>query len=210
MPVSVGNDTDGGLFDFGASPRTLSHNNDGNLLIVDLICVGDLPNLAVTYNGVAMTHLGGMNIGTTKYADRFYLANPSQGSNTVSVSWTGGSSATVPIHAQSFIDGVINIASHTTASGTSTTPSVNVPSTSNDVVYDYMIADAAPGTLSPAVGAGQTEKYKFDRFGNEVSGGQSTEAGAASVTMSWSISASRAWYMMGVSIKSKGGFIVMF
>ena len=84
------------------------------------------------------------------------------------------------------------------ASGTSTTPSVAVTSQTNDVVLDNVAVDEA-GAATSAAGSGQTERYD-DASGTDIAGVGSTEAGASSVTMDWTLDASKDWVTVGISI----------
>jgi hypothetical protein len=64
---------------------------------------------------------------------------------------------------------------------------------------------ATAGDSSPAtVGAGQTQRWNRStgaNDGNEVLGGGSTEPGAATVTMSWSLGQGQAWSIGAVALK---------
>jgi hypothetical protein len=82
------------------------------------------------------------------------------------------------------------------AQGNSATASVNVTSATGELVFDTMAIDGTP-TLT--VGAGQTQRWNL-AVGSLGKGGGSTEAGAASVTMSWSLTAEK-WAIGGVSVK---------
>ena len=87
-------------------------------------------------------------------------------------------------------DGAFN-----SAIGNSTTPSVVITSATGEIVMDtldYAEVGAAPG-------AGQTEQWDSST-GAAINGAGSTEAGAASVTMSWTIT-SAGWVTGGAAVK---------
>lgn len=81
------------------------------------------------------------------------------------------------------------------ATGNSTTATVNAGSASNELVYDVV----AKRNQTPTVGAGQTQRYVLDS-GSEIEAGASTEPGAATTTMSWTGSSSD-WCIGAVPVK---------
>jgi len=78
-----------------------------------------------------------------------------------------------------------------------TTLSISVVSESGDLVIDV----AADVIDDLTIGAGQTENFT-DFLQNSVRGGSSREAGAGSVTMSWTIGTTQEWCMSGVNINA--------
>lgn len=84
---------------------------------------------------------------------------------------------------------------NTSTTGNSSGPSLAVTSTVGAIVADYMCH--TDGTTTPTVGADQTSR--FSHAGNPRGNG-STEAGAASVTMSWTLDATRQWSYAAVSV----------
>ena len=77
--------------------------------------------------------------------------------------------------------------------------SVTVTSAANELVFDTLVVESSTN-LSLAPGGGQTERWDlFQAVKNN--GGGSTEAGAASVVMSWTWSGGDKWAIGGVSIK---------
>ncbi len=199
-----------------ASPITWSHTCTGsNLVLFVGIAVGR-PNAtdanitigAVTYNGVAMTlvpnSLVHSNNQTAGYAVLYYLVNPATGAHTVSVSFTDTlPSATDALELGSIsFTGVdqntpfTNLASST---GASTAPSVAVTSASGNMVLDVV-----------ANGSGISSSGKTNRWLKNVNtssgggnGAQSTAAGAASVTMSYTVT-SDWWAVVGVNVVASG------
>jgi hypothetical protein len=94
-------------------------------------------------------------------------------------------------------------------------PSIVVPSNTDDIVVDGWVKTGVDDDdTSPVAGAGQTAYYSADNgntLASGMQGGGSREAGAANVTMSWS-STSRPWQQMGASIQSPppAGFLAFF
>jgi hypothetical protein len=87
-------------------------------------------------------------------------------------------------------------------------PSVSVSSASGELVFDVVGNKNSDYTLS--VGADQTElwqeasAYEADPTVN-VRGAGSTELGASSVTMSWTLSGTTPWAIIAVPLKPSGG-----
>jgi hypothetical protein len=84
----------------------------------------------------------------------------------------------------------------TTATGASTAPSVTVTSATNDVVVDIV---ASAGNETTTEGSGQTAR--FDTAGASITGSGSSEAGAASVVMSWTLGVSQNWATTAASLR---------
>lgn len=187
----------------GTATVSWSHTCSGSdrALIVSVFFDASLTVSTVTYNGVALTRIGGISDGTNK-VDQWKLSNPASGANTVAVT-TGGGFGIIGA-AISFTGAHQTTASLTgtqaTATGSnSSTISVNVGSASDEIVVDAAGFSADP-TLT--VGDSQTERWKrgFNEPDNFNFVG-STEAGAATVTMSWTTSAGVNWLTCGVSVK---------
>ena len=151
----------------------------------------------VTYAGTAMTNVGGATDLSNDRAQQWALSNPTTGANNVVVSFSAAVDAVCG--AVSFTGAHQTTASLTgtqaTATGTSTAPSVNVTSATGEIVIDTLAQFAQTDT----VGAGQTQRWNAT-FGSEDGAG-STEAGAATVTMSWTLGASADWALVGVGVK---------
>jgi len=186
----------------GAGPFTWSHTCSGSdrVLFVKVSYYDSADSVTgVTYNGVTMSVVTGSLVSNGQYSVVwYYLINPATGSNTVSVSFTGavfdfgGSAISVTGADQTTAFGGV-----ATATGTSTTPSVDVSSASDELVIDGL-SIVHGGTLS--VGAGQTQRT------NEICGGfikhaTSTEGGGATTTMSWSNSSSQVWAISAFAAK---------
>ncbi|MFO0941658.1 MAG: LamG-like jellyroll fold domain-containing protein, partial [Pirellulales bacterium] len=98
-------------------------------------------------------------------------------------------------------DGVNQSAStgtYASASGTSTTASVNVTSATGDLVIDVTNWETNPSGYT--IGAGQTQSWTVTNATSRAV--STTEAGAASVTMSSTVSASNQWEIGAVSIQA--------
>ena len=95
------------------------------------------------------------------------------------------------------------------AEGDSTDPSVVASSAAGEVVVDMTAKNDAtsfPSAPTLTVGAGQTQKANLtttEGGGNDLAGAMSEEAGAASVTMSWSGN-NNPWAIAAVPLKPAG------
>lgn len=158
----------------------------------------------VSYNGVPLTFLAGVTKtlsggGGTEHVrtEIWYLVAPATGSHTVAI--TGVVSALqIDGAAMSFtgVDPSSPIRGSATASGSNTSPSVTISSASGDLVVDGV---ANVLTHAPVEAAGQTLLYALGGALIVAAGG-STKPGAASVAMSWTITAGSIWATAAVSL----------
>ena len=166
---------------------------------------------SVTYNGVAMTLVAGSlqtavlaaiyDIGVANYI----LVNPDSGANNVVITMSescdaifGGSDSWTGVD-QGAPAGTAAI-----ATGTSTTPTVNVASATEEVPLAAVFGLDDTGAFA----SGDTERWELgDAPGNVISAG-SSQIGAASVTMDWSGSLDTIeWVTSGFSLKGAGAQI---
>jgi hypothetical protein len=162
-----------------------------NLLLTVGVVVGkdgdNTTSLAVTYNGVAMTSAGLVhaNNSNTGYAQLFYLKAPATGTHAVQVTLTGGP-ASIEAGSVSFtgVDQTTPVRNITSAASSGTSPAVTVASAAGNMVVDVM-ATGCPGTMTSS----QTLRWlnQFDCSTSGGNGAQSTAAGAASVTMGYTV-----------------------
>jgi hypothetical protein len=191
----------------GFTSLTWSHNNTGSKLFVKISIRGptDPGTATATYGGEAMTlvaeklsALDGTGYGYV-YAAIFYLAAPGAGAHDVVVSWSGthyGGGMAISVNHCSGYSGAVS------ATGTDTTPTVNVSSTGSDYVLDAMASGVATSE-DAVVGAGQTieEEQRYDDgAGRYMVSAASIEAGTTTVTMSWTLPNSYTWAICGVSM----------
>ena len=171
----------------GASSFSWSHTCTGSNRWLQVAVGGQngtsITTTSVTYNSVALTELWDIYFNSYIFGSMSHLANPASGANTIAVTLSGGGNVTAGL-ASSYTDvhQTTPVDTAATATGTQSDPTVNVSSASGDLVVDAVsITDSAIN-----VGAGQTSRAEFDGLsGGLWSGGISEEAGAATVTMSW-------------------------
>ncbi|HLP93646.1 MAG TPA: hypothetical protein VK168_06395, partial [Saprospiraceae bacterium] len=152
----------------------------------------------VTYGGVPMTQVGTISDGEDRVA-LYRLIAPAEGTADVVATFNVVVDDGAVLGATSFsgVNQTSPLGTAATATGNNTTPTVNVTSAVGELVYDVVCThNSDPKTA----GAGQTERY--DKTSSiHIGGGASTEAGAATVTMSWTTDVSEKWAIIGVSIK---------
>lgn len=193
---------------------TYSHttgSGSNRALIVDVTLYADASQTVstVTYNGASLSLITSCTAATGGVrVEQWYMVAPATGTADVVVT----PSATTPAIAStaSSYTGVNQstpLGTCATATGTSTGPTVDVTSASTDLVVDALGFWGSGGSVSPTVGAGQTFRdddffqHAFGRFYNAVS----TEAGATTVTISWTIDGSHNWALVGTPLKQASG-----
>jgi len=188
---------------------THSHTSSGSnrLLVVEVALDegADSKNVSsVLYGGTALTKLSReVYSGGNPAVEVWYLINPSTGENTVEVNISGGNTNKISLGAISLtnVSQLTPIDGTTTANGLSTVPSVTVTSEAGDLVMDVMASAAS--TSPTGIGAGQTERFNIEMGGSGASshnGTGSTEDGASSVVMNWTLGSSVGWAMIGFNI----------
>ncbi|NOU43388.1 MAG: DUF4347 domain-containing protein, partial [Methyloglobulus sp.] len=160
---------------------------------------------SVTYGGVALTQVGRQ--GGNHAVEIWVLANPAVGTANIVVTLSGNTALAA---GASIFNGVNQSTPTGTFVGNSGTTfllnltgSVTVASAPGDVVID---AQFWTDTLADPVGAGQASQWSSSSLLTSALGSSSTEAGAASVTMSGSASILSAlgaqWSIGAVSVKA--------
>lgn len=198
MAIALGNTSQVSGYS-NTTSDTLAHDNgSGDYLFVGVAHgsegVSADPS-GVTYNGVSMTRLdSNVFVTAARRLTVWGLVAPAAGSNDVvvtyasaldglrrimAVSWTGVNQST-PIG---------TLAANSAAPGAIT---VDASSAAGEVVVDFFVAGRNTVELTGATaGAGQTEALAATASGGAATGsfsGCSYESGAASVTMSWTVS----------------------
>lgn len=187
----------------GTGPFTWSHTCTGSdRLLLVFITIYHISSTVsgVTYNGVAATAVPSGSATNGNYAVySYYLIAPATSSNTVSVSVSGGvydvgvaAISLTGVHQSSPLGTAV------TATGSSTTPSVNVSSAADEIVVDGLVI-VHNGTLS--VGAGQTSRWNAATGNGFIKQAGSTEGGTGTTTMSWTNSTSQDWATVGIPVK---------
>ncbi len=180
------------------STITLSHTTaagSDRLLVVGIDIKENKNITSVTYNGVNLTNAGiADNSGNAK-AEIWYLKMPDVGTYDVVVNLDGNSDIVIGAATYTGVDQTTPLGTFVSNTGSTITASAVVSSAADEWVFDTMaVRDAS----SITVGAGQTQQWN-NGFGN-FRGGSSTEPGAGSVTMSWTLDAAKNWAIAAVPI----------
>lgn len=182
---------------------TFSHTvtaSQSNLILIVFAAMGNSSTpksvTGVTYGGVAMTLLKD-GTQSLEYNSAWYLLNPPTGANNVVI--TGSEADYINGGAASFygVDQTTGVHNATVATGNSTTPSVTVTSATGELVVDGFLFGYSE-TIS--AGASQTILYNQKLSTANRTIGASTQAGASSVTNSWTASAAHNWVDIGFSL----------
>lgn len=156
----------------------------------------------VTYNGVSMTSIGSVSVGAARVW-QYQLIAPATGANTIAVTLNGGVNAEWNAGGVSFtnVNQTTAVGTPATANGTDATPTVNVSSAATEIVIDTISWSLASWDLG-TVGAGQTQRWNSNVGGGDTFGAGSTETGAATTTMSWTLDAAADnWVSIAVAVK---------
>lgn len=158
----------------------------------------------VTYGGVGLTACGNAasnNNGTDYiFSQYWYLIAPTVGTANIVATFpsatvhTRGSGLVVTGALQSA--SVIYSIAQNSAFGTTPTNTLGAGLSTTHLVLDAAAANEAPGFT---VGAGQTQLYNAGSAG-VLGVGMSTELGAASVTMDWTLATAKMWSSFAVTI----------
>lgn len=182
----------------GTGSATFSHtvaNQANRVLVVDVLTVNVNISSVVFNSSETLTldrrrlHAGGFPL-----AERWYYIGPTV--TTANIVVTGNAGDVVIGAGRTYydVDQTTPITNGTSAEGSSTTPSLTVSSAAGNLVIDMVGAIAGSGT----VGAGQTERFDLASGGGVDMG--SEEAGAASVSMDWTLNTSGNWVQLGGSL----------
>ena len=172
----------------GTGTLTWSHTVTGsNTFLFVGICNDREPVTGVTYGGQALTFLANPSSVNAERLEIWYKTGPLTGTNNIVVtvvnqgivqiggaqSWTG-------------VDQTTPLGTAVTGSFDGVSPSLTVTSATGEVVLDS-ICTFQEG-VDPIVGAGQTQRWNLQSVTNpSYQGAGSSEPGAASVIMSWTV-----------------------
>lgn len=190
-----------------ASSVTVSHTVSGSNRLLIVFANGEIFGetfTGVTYNGVAMTEIRQAAVATFWRHSAWYLIAPATGTANI-VATLSGTVDRPALQAISLtgVDQTTPIGTYgeqITASGTAKT--VNVSSASGELVIDCLFTTGAAGWgLTP--GSGQTAEISEHEHSSMASR-ISSEAGASTVTMSWTAGTSTAAGLIAIPVKPAG------
>jgi uncharacterized repeat protein (TIGR01451 family) len=205
---SAGGSTATIAFDAAASAQTnaatltFAHTNSGgsNRLVLVGISTDNTTVTSVTYGGVSLTNVGSATAsGSPKPRSEIWsLPNPPAGSNNVVVILA--TSANIAAGAASFtgVSQTTPLGAFTGSSASSGSASISVSSATGELVFDSISSGN-----TPTVGASQTQRWNL--LQGTIAGGASTQPGAASVTMAWTVGGKWAIGVVPIKPASTGG-----
>ena len=176
--------------------HTVGSGSDRLLIVqvsmVDVDAAKDVTS--VTYGGVSMTEVIN-EPGKDIRVQIFRLINPSVGTASVNVTFEQKNKAAIGVMSFAGVDQTTPTEGLVSQDGNASSSSITVSSETDDLVVDIIGTDK---TIS--VGSGQTQQWIEPAENGKESGG-STEPGASSVTMSWSLSGGK-YTHVGFNINS--------
>ena len=216
-PIAFDAATGTNNYGIGETSFTLSHTAGGSdrAVIAGVSIREDGSNRTITgvdYGATAMSSVGSVANGTGGNSSLWKLSAPATGAQTVTftvstggaefktggvISFTGANQTTANL-----------TGTYASATGTSTAPSVDVSSATDEIVVDC-VNGVTGGDADATVGAGQTQRVQQWSTINDsgvqadrrVCGLMSTEAGGTTVTMAWTLATSRDWATSGAGVK---------
>jgi hypothetical protein len=195
--------------DTGATSMTISHTTSGSnrLMLVGITIYnqGSETVSSVTYNGAALSPVGSVQRLTESRVEIWSLVAPATGTHDVVITFNAQLSNNATAGAITFtgVDQGTPLGTFASASGDSAGPAtVNVSSAANELVFDT-VACRQCGGLTPDIS--QSPRWNQVISSGLHRGRASTAPGASSVTMSWTMGASRPWAIGAVPIKPSGG-----
>jgi hypothetical protein len=180
------------------------------LLIVGVSLRGSQSVSGVTYGGIVLSNaVDVLGAGNQNRASMWYLVAPASGTATVTVTLAGSAAVIGGAVSLSGVDQTAPLGTAVSANGTSASPSVTVSSATTQLVIDTMATNGDGGPQSAA--GGQTEEWNTGTgtSGGDARGGGSTQPGAASVTMSWTLNASKSWALCAVPVHGARRVVVI-
>lgn len=188
----------------GVNTVSFSHDNNGDGLVVSISSWASAGStvLSCTYNAVATAAEGSAVDAAFDRVTMRSLIAPTSGSNTLAVTMSGNSDIIVGAVSytgsnQSDLCGTFN-----SATGTNTSPTVNITSVSGDIVQDVLTWFTDPLSTTATAGAGQTRQWART-VANVTHGAGSTEtATTTTTTMSWTTGTPvDGWIVGGIAVK---------
>jgi hypothetical protein len=157
---------------------------------------------SVTYNGVGMTKEATQDLADGDNSSLWELEAPAEGANNVVITTPNSQLIVAGAVSVTGADQTDCISNSNVANGTSASPSVTVTSAVGELVMANIMSF---GGVSWTIGADETERWDIQNAGaGTCSGWGGTQAGAASVTINPTQSASEEWGICAMSFRAAG------
>jgi hypothetical protein len=184
---------------------TVSHATSGTnrlmLVGISLDPSNDETVSSITYNGTPLTYVGSATYSNDARAEIWQLVAPDTGTHDVVITFDKNLvyGAVAGVMTFTNVNQSTPLGTFAGANGSSAGPAtVDVSSATNELVFDTVSCETCT-TLT--VGAGQTEYWNLSQSGLYAMGAGSTEPGAVTVTMSWTLGSADYWAIGAVPIK---------
>lgn len=200
--------TDGTASGTPQTARTFAHTCTGsNRLLVVAVCNDEdgsaVTVSSVTYNGVGLTERITVARSNAQRASLWYLTAPATGANNVVVTISASQEFVAAAVSFTGVHQTTPLGTAASANGTSGTATVDISSATDELVLDAVSVNQI-GATTYTIGAGQTQRWAKIAIGTAnplVDARGSTEVGASTTTMSWTVSPSNVWVIAAVPIK---------
>ncbi len=180
--------------------HTVGAGND-RILIVGVSIRGNGTVTSVTYGAQTFTSAGTVANGGTNSAEIWTLVAPATGTANIVVTLSASKDFVAGASSFSNVDPTTPYGAFFSTTGNTSPISLAVTSAVGEVVIDTVMTNGDVGTLTAA--AGQTERWNNLTGANpsNARGAGSTKAGAASVTMTWTMGSGKSFSIGAISLK---------
>jgi hypothetical protein len=194
--------TSSGRFSGDASLSHTTGTGENRLMLVGLsVSAVSPPSVTATYGGQTLSLVGSRFEGGDGVFI-YRLINPPSGTHTVHIDYSSspGWGSVVGVVTFTGVDQTNPLGGFVSAYADTQYPTVNVSSAAGELVFDTFMEAWAP--RSAWAGSNQTQRWMNNDGGGGWAGGGSTEPGAGSVTMSWTLNYHSPSVIGAVSIKA--------
>lgn len=154
---------------------------------------------AFTYAGQALTRLNTNNFSGPVTNELWYRKAPTSGSNSLAVTFTDVVDGVIGVGVYSDVNQTATFGPVSCINATSTTPSITIGSSVGRFINDNLSVNI-PGATTITEDQTLLWKVTVGPGGSQVAGAGSVKDGGGPVTMSWTLSVSRAWGLCAVEI----------
>jgi uncharacterized repeat protein (TIGR01451 family) len=182
-------------------PHTVGSGQNRVLIVGTSNRDGNKTVTSVTYGVSSLTRIGYQNgPGNTARMELWYLLAPASGTADIVVTWNGSNAVAAGAVSFTGVDQATPLGAFASAQGNTSSASVAVSSATGDVVIDTIAATG--DAVSLTAGGSQTVQWNVGSgtAGGDVRAAGSTKPGASSVTMSWTLGASKQWGLGAVAL----------
>jgi photosystem II stability/assembly factor-like uncharacterized protein len=183
-------------------PHTVSGSD--RLLLVGASIRGNVPITSVTYGGLPLSKIRHDTFGIDVRSELWYLVGPPVGTQNVTLHLASAQNVIAGATSWTNVDQTSPVGNHEGANhgGTAgTTATVQVASAADQVVVDVVATQAAAATVT----AGPPQAVRWNRRGNHGNGAGSSQPGAATTTLSWTLAYPEFWAISAVALRRSAG-----